>query len=788
MKSNTKKQITLLLIIFLSLNVLAQPLKQTVRGVVVDKQTKIPLIGATIILKNSNPIIGTTTDIDGYFKFDSIELGRQEFIVQFVGYNESILNNILITSGKEVFLNIELQENVFSLNEVVITANKKNEAINKMASISARTFSVEETGRYAGSRADPARMASNYAGVVGGGDMRNDIIVRGNSPTGILWRLEGLEIPNPNHFSFVGTSGGIFSMLNNNLLANSDFITSAFPAEYGNKNSAVFDLKMRNGNSEKREYVFQAGLNGLEFGSEGGFSKDSRASYLINYRLLSMKPAKKIGINFKSSGIPNFQDFSFKIHLPTKKYGNLNIFGIGGTSTLSILDSERSPEDWESTDNDDITFGSNTGFIGLTHSYIFNNKTYGRFSYLMAATKISILREYVYLDKKPKLKENLKLNNYYYTFKYELNHKFSSKNFIKLGISYQPKVYDFYQKELDNKDSTLYHINFDEKGNTSILQSYASSQYRPTNELTINTGIHFQYLTLNGAYAIEPRIGIKYQISKDKTFALGYGLHSQMLPLIYYARNYISSMGIVQQTNKDLDFSRSHHFVIGYDQSFERNFRIKAEMYYQKLFNIPVSKKYPFYSTVTQGAEFSFWIPDSLKNTGTGNNYGLELTFEKFYSNNYYFLITASIFESKFKGGTDHEYYSPFSLGFVGNVLFGYEIKTGKSNALIFDFKTTVSGGKRYIPIDLEKSIEAGEEVRDFENAYKSRFNNFQKTDFKISYRINKKRVTHFLFIAVDNIFNNENTLTRNYNERTEKIQDTNQIGLFPYGGYRIQF
>jgi len=788
MKSNLIKQFAILIMVLFYLSITAQTYKQNVKGIVIDKQTKISLIGATIIIQNSNPLTGTTSDANGYFRLDNINVGRYDFSIKYIGYNEAIIKNILVTSGKEIFLNVELQQNATDLNEIVISANKKNDAINKMASISARTFSVEETGRYAGSRADPARMASNYAGVVGGGDMRNDIIVRGNSPTGILWRIEGLEIPNPNHFSFVGTSGGIFSMLNNNLLSNSDFITSAFPAEYGNKNSAVFDLKLRNGNSEKREYVFQAGLNGLEFGVEGGFSKNERASYLINYRLLSMKPAKRIGINFKSSGIPNFQDFSFKLYIPTEKSGVFSVFGIGGTSTLSILDSERKPEDWEATDNDDITFGSNTGFVGLTHAYIFNKKTYGKFSYLMAATKINTLREYVYLDKNPKLKENLKLNNYYFTFKYELNHKFSPRHFIKSGISYQPKIYDFYQKELDEKDSTLYHINYDEKGNTSIIQSYASWQYRPTNELTINTGIHFQYLTLNGASSLEPRLSLKYQISKGKTFALGYGLHSQTLPMIYYTHNYTSSTGKVQQTNKNLDFSRSHHLVTGYDQAFGNNFRIKAEVYYQKLFNIPVSKKYPFYSTVTQGAEFSFWVPDSLKNSGTGKNYGLELTFEKFYSNNYYFLITASFFESKFKGGTNQEYSSPFSLGYVGNVLFGYELNIIRSNALIFDFKTTMSGGKRYIPIDLNKSIEMGKEVRNFDNAYKSRFNDFLKTDIKISYRINKKKSTHFVFIAIDNVFNNKNVLTKNYNNATKKVQDTYQIGIFPYGGYRVQF
>ena len=784
------KNFALFVLLLMPFTGISQTLTQNVKGRVIDKQTQVSLPGALIVIKNSDPITATTSDLDGHFILENLTVGRYDFTVSFFGYEEIALNNILVTTGKEVFLYIEMQQNVISLKTVVITSGKKEDAINNRATISARTFSVEETERYAGSRADPARMASNYAGVVGGGDMRNDIIVRGNSPSGILWRMDGLEIPNPNHYSFAGTSGGLFSMLNNNLLSNSDFITGAFPAEYGNKNAAVFDLKMRNGNNENREYIAQIGLNGLEFGAEGGFSKNSRASYLINYRLFSLKPAKKLGIDFKSSGIPNFQDLSFKINIPTKKLGRLSLFGIGGTSNLSLLDSEREPEDWDAANNDDITFGSNTGFIGATHSYSFGNKSYGKFSFLMAGSQVSVFREFVFLDKPSMLKEDLQMINSYLTFKYEFNHKVSTKHFLKTGISYQPKYYKLYQKEMDDNDSTIYHVNFDDKGNTGLTQSYMSWQYRPSNNLTINSGIHVQFLQLNNSYAIEPRFGLKYQLSENKKIAFGYGLHSQMLPIIFYTRNYTTPTGTTQQTNKNLDFSKSHHFVLGYDQSFKSDFRLKAEVYYQHLFHVPVSETVPYYSTVTQGAEFSFWIPDSLKNTGTGSNYGLELTLEKFFSNNYYFLLTTSLFESKYIGGTGQEYNSPFSLGYIANALVGYELPIGKSKtkAIIVDFKTTLAGGKRYIPIALDQSIQAESEILDTDRAYQDKFNDFLKTDIKISYRSNRKKATHFTFIAIDNVFNNKNILAQHYNNETKEVDLTYQLGLFPYFGYRLQF
>jgi len=260
---------------------------QTIRGTVIDKSSQSPLIGASIILMNSDPLIGTITDIDGKFRLENIPVGRQGITISYLGYNTIALPGLNLTSGKELVLTIELEENITSLSKVVITAEQRKDiAINEMATVSARSFTVEETERYAGSLGDPSRMVSNFAGVSMTNDSRNDIIIRGNSPSGLLWRLDGIEIPNPNHFGAFGTTGGPVSMLNNNLLTNSDFITSAFPAEYGNAMSGVFDLKMRHGNNEKREYVGQIGFNGFELGAEGPFKKGSRASYLANYRLV----------------------------------------------------------------------------------------------------------------------------------------------------------------------------------------------------------------------------------------------------------------------------------------------------------------------------------------------------------------------------------------------------------------------------------------------------------------------------------------------------------------------
>ena len=195
-----------------------------------------PLIGVNVILIDSDPFLGGVTDLDGNFRIEGVPAGRQNFLVKYIGYKSQTLPNVLVTAGKQVVLNIQLEESVEALNEVVITADSdKDRPNNEMAKVSARTFSLEEVTRFSGGRNDVARLATNFAGVSGANDSRNDLVVRGNSPTGLLWRVEGLPIGTTNHFSTLGTTGGPVSALNTNLLRTSDLITGAFPADYGTK-------------------------------------------------------------------------------------------------------------------------------------------------------------------------------------------------------------------------------------------------------------------------------------------------------------------------------------------------------------------------------------------------------------------------------------------------------------------------------------------------------------------------------------------------------------------------
>jgi hypothetical protein len=350
--------IALVFPLMIAVSALAQT-TQTIRGKIVDEVSKAPLIGVNVIVLdaiNNGQALGSTTDVEGDFKIANVPLGRQTLKVSYVGYDEQILPNIIVTAGKEVVLTLGLTENVTQLNEVVVTADVRDDktaTVNELASVSARSFDINETKRYAGSLGDPSRMAANFAGVVGGNDSRNDIVVRGNSPLGVLWQIEGLNVPNPNHFGATTATGGPVSMLNNNNIDKSDFMTSAFPAQYGNAIASAFDIRLRDGNNQKREYVGQIGFNGFEFGAEGPFKKGGKASYVINYRYSTLGLFDAIGLSFAGeSNIPKYQDLNFKLSIPTKGNGKWTAFGVLGRSSIDLLGSDIKQEDLESNKSD----------------------------------------------------------------------------------------------------------------------------------------------------------------------------------------------------------------------------------------------------------------------------------------------------------------------------------------------------------------------------------------------------------------------------------------------------
>jgi hypothetical protein len=773
--------------------VLAQSPTQTIKGTIIDKQAQFALPGVNILIIGSNPIKGTTTDADGKFRLTEIAPGRYDLKISFMGYKEIVLPNVLVTSGKEVSIDIGLEENINSLNEIVVAGTKKNETNNELTSVSGRSFSMEEVNRYAGGRSDPSRLAANFAGVSSPDDSRNDIVIRGNSPTGVLWRIEGLNIPNPNHFSTIGTTGGPVSGINTNLLKNSDFFTSAFPSEYGNANAGVFDLGFRNGNSDKREHTIQFGaLTGLEAMTEGPINKAKGSSYVVAYRYSFTGFAQSLGLSVGTTATPFYQDLSFKINSGYGKLGRFTLFGLGGKSKIDFKHDKIDSTDLFADPTRDSHFTSDIGLVGLKHFIRVGDKSY--FNTIIGGTYAGSYFNQDTISKSDasstRITEN-KVTQIRYSINTSFNSKISSKLFVKIGAIEELINLNLFYK---NREFTPnWQQIWDYNDYTSLIQGYAHAKYNFNNKLTLNIGLHSQYLTLNKSYSIEPRVGLKYQANQKNSFSIGYGMHSQMQPTDVYFYRTPNNDGTYDQSNKNLDFTRSQHFVIGYDVLPFKDWRIKTEVYYQFLSNVPVTENPSSFSMLNTGSSFNPTEQGFLKNEGTGENYGAELTIEKFFSKGYYGLITGTIYNSTYKGSDKVTRNTAFNGKYVYNVLVGKEFKLGKEkrNTITIDVKMTQAGGRYYTPVDLEASQIAKQEIlKGNEYAFTQRNSDFFRLDVKTGFTLNskKRKMSQSLFFDIQNVTNNKNVFAQRYNPLTNNINTAYQIGFFPNFVYKVQF
>lgn len=778
---------------------------QTVRGRVIDEVSKTPLIGVTVqVLGNFDSPLGSATDGDGFFTIPNVPTGRQTLKVSYVGYEEQIIPNVIVTAGKEVIFNFALTESVAQLNEVVITANTKDDKTatnNDLAIVSARSFNIDDTKRYAGALGDPSRMAANFAGVIGGNDSRNDIVVRGNSPTGMLWQLEGLNIPNPNHFGALNSTGGPVSMLNNNNLDKSDFITSAFPAQYGNAIAGVFDIRLREGNNKKIEKVAQIGFNGFELGLEGPFSKSSKSSFIVNYRYSTLGVFQALGIEFGTGGnTPNYQDLNYKLTFPTKNNGKFTLFGILGNSSIDLLGSKIKKDDLRKPSSSDLYGNENqdsyprygTTINGVSFEKNLSKKTFAKFTLGYSTTREKFTSDSLTrngdLDVVSRFQRaQAKFNTDKASFVFFTRTKFNSKNSLTSGVYIDYNTFNLYNRDFFanvNKDT----VRVDISDNNTLSQAYTQWKHRFSTKLSFSAGLHAQHYSLNNQVVVEPRGNVTYQITGNKSLSLGYGLHHQT-PSVYTSYAQTKTPTGVIYSNKDLDFIASNHYVLTYDWNLSETLRLKAEAYYQELSNVPVERNASSFSAINTGVSFGPSDKVNLINRGTGKNYGVELTLERFFSKGYYFLFTTSLFDSKYKGSDNIERNTAYNTQYVVNALGGKEFRVGRNkNFLSLNLKVTTIGGRYLTPLNFAASQAQGQAVYNESLAFSEKQQPYFRSDFRVAYRKEYKKSTLEFSLDLQNVTGSQNIFTQTYNPRTNSIANQYQQGFFPVPFVRYTF
>lgn len=767
---------SLLFLVFNIGLITAQPPTQTIRGTIINADNLQAVIGAAIVLEQTN--FATTTDENGTYRLENIPVGRYQIRVSHIGYETLVIPEILLESGKEFIQDIRLAESLNELDEIVVQAPRERIT----HPVSTKTLTIEETRRFPATFYDPARLASAFAGVVSTSDQANGIAIRGNSPNGLSWRLEGIEIVNPNHTNNAGTAsdrmtqnGGGVNILSAQMLGTSTFLTGAFPAGYGNVLSGVLDMKLRKGNDEQHEFIGQIGLIGLDLAAEGPLSKNSKASYLVNYRYSTIGLLSTLGVPLGDEEI-SFQDLAFHLSFPTQKAGTFTIFGMGGKSK-NIFEAQRDTAVWEfQKDRFDISFNSEMGALGLSHLLPIGQKSILKTT--LVGSAVNSTRDADRLDNNFELKivdgeyqQQQKIG-----FSSIFSHKINLRHRLTVGLNanYQNNNIQVLEQGQD--------IVIGDAGGV-LWQPFVNWEGQLSPKLNVKVGLHYTYFSFNQTQAVEPRLALSYQVSAKQNLSLAYGLHSQVqLPQVYFALSGASQ-------HDQLELTKAHHIVLGYKNQLNTSTHLSVETYYQSLFDVPIS--------LIDSNSFSALnllegtVDDWLTNEGTGKNYGLEISLQKYLTNGYYFLANATLYESKYTGSDGIERDTRYNGNYIANATIGKEWKWAKKerpSILGVNVRVVYLGGFRETPIDVQASKIENTTIY-FENeAFSIQQAAYFKTDLRIYWKRSKITRSSTLALDIQNATNQQNIAFNYFDVEQGAIITKYQLGLIPILTYRLAF
>ncbi len=776
---NTKFFVIVIFMLVFSVNLSSQTITQTIRGKVFDEVTGQPVPFASIVIEETNPLLGTVSDADGQFKLENVKVGRYTIGVSMLGYSSYEVKEYLVSSGQIDDLNIGLRPCASEIDEVVVRVNKSN-PINSMATLSSRQFTIEETQRYAGGLEDPARLVSTFAGVSAPSVNSNGISVRGNNPDGVLWCVEGVEVPNPNHFANLTIAGGgLLTAISSYMMGNSDFYTGAFPAEFGNASSGVFDIKLREGNRLKNTYALEAGVLGIGAMAQGPVNKKTGATYIVNYRNSTMAAIAPLLPD--DAGVLKYQDLNYKINLPTKNCGTFTLWGLGAIDGVDTEAADSS--DWETNEDRDNSETSMYMFASsVSHKLSMKNDAFLRTSFSVTGSGLTFVENRLDYNLQPNPQSEAENSSNRISIQSDIKKRFSPNHSNKTGLRYSHLFFDLDVMQSLNEGELPTQL-VRQNGNAGFLEAYSQSKINLNSKLVLNAGINAHYFLLNHNFSLEPRIGLKYNFSKNQNISLAYGIHSRLEQLSVY---FISIDG--DMPNKNLDFMKSSHYVLSYQANLFENIHLSIEPYYQHLKGVPVSPT-SYISTLNNNNALFF--NEALVNEGTGENKGVDVTLEKYMSKGYYYMLTASVFDAKYTAADGVERNTRFNRNYVFNFMFGKEWIIRNNNILSANVRLNYLGGNRIEAIDIEASTQQHDVVygeTEGNLSFSNKFDDMPIGSLTLSYRINKPKHTSVWSLQVLNFNSAEEFSGDYYNLKTNQVEARFEGLSIPNVSYKIEF
>ncbi len=757
----------------------AQGISQQVKGNVKDILTLKPLANASVILQRDSLELGTTTNDKGFFILQNIPLGRYRIRISFTGYS-TYEDELLVISGRESHLNVSLSEATVVLNEVRVGSSSKAQDYVPGLQI----IGMEKTMRIPANFFDPVRMATTYPGVVAANDQGNAIIVKGNSPNGLLWRLNGLDIVNPNHLANAGTlsdkpisNGGGVNILSAQMLAQTQFYTGAFPASYGNAMSGILDMNLREGNKSKVEGTAQASLLGIDLSLESPMGKNQNASALVNYRYSTIGLLSKLGVQLGDEEI-SFQDISMNLKYDQKNGGKLSVFGFYGDSKNKF--EARDFAKWkEDKDRYTITYQSATYAFGMNYvvpigrGSLFTGVAYSSSNQkrdAIVSSQIPVGEEFL-------LNDDYKLNRALLSSNINYSVKVGERSLWEIGM--MTNFYDDAVHSIKEWGTTVGPTNMSTQegsGSGVLFQPFTTWKTLLSEKWKMNLGVRYLNYTYNKTNSIEPRASLTFAANAKSVFDLSYGLVSQLQqPTTYFAVG-----------NKNLEFTKSHHVALGLRQQISPTLKLSGELYYQHLINVPIQMLQSSYSVVNALEGFA---KANLVNDGTADNIGLNATFEKQFYSNHYFMLTGGYYESTYSGSDKVKRDTRFNGKYTMSGVYGKEWSNSKKGRVIgLSLRALYLGGLRTLAIDEAASEVSTETVYDEQDAYSEKLNDYFRVDARLSFRKNKAKYTRTFAIDIQNITAQQNEAYRYYDHVQQKIVTKNQLGIIPVIVYRIDF
>ncbi|MDQ3046918.1 MAG: TonB-dependent receptor [Bacteroidota bacterium] len=734
-----------LFFLFFSIFSSAQEL-QSLRGRILNDLTQQPVNAALISIKGPAEY-SAVSDSSGHYQIQALP-GTYTLSVQHTSYRLLVEENVIIHSGKQRVNDLNLKEYKLDLAEVSTSASgTEGEEVNEW-----------ELHHLAAVFYDPARAVNTHSGLVNTDDQANNISVRGTSPNYMQWKLEGVEVVNPNHLENAGTindkpslNGGGVSMISAQLLNSSDFNLAPFGSVNGNTLSGMMDLQLRRGNDQRSERIIQASLLGTDVCLEGPFSKKSSASYLVNARYSTVGLLSSLGVNFGNERI-NYKDISFHVSLPYSK-GSLALFGIAGDSESIFRGMKDSSEVKFSKDQHDIDYHSFTAIAGISN--------------VVSLSGTVFLKSVITFSKKEVRRSSISSNNNLWLMPEENDRydqeKLSSLNYVSksLGASYRLKAGAYLNYFSDRIHNQMNKLEL-QRGTVymSLLQPFIDLEGRLTKRLEFQAGIHSLIVPGHTDLLLLPSAMLKYRISSYQSLSIRAGESAKIQPAALY---------VSHRNNRTLQPTTSRSIALSQDWK-KKKYGISTEVYYQLYEDIPVNLSNGF-------SGFNYFnepVNFELQQSGSAWVQGVDLTVERRVTSNY-ILLSGNIYRSEYTVGS-HTADARFNTGYALAVAAGKEYAMkNKKDVLGIDLRSVARNGFK-------------EARQDDPFVYDRQLPFYSRIDFRISYKRNKKRSTVIWALDIQNLLNTKNVAYHYTDDFTEREETRYQLGLIPVLSYKVLF